>query len=90
MAPKSRPVIRYPSAHIVAPASTLTRIRRVKSSLASRRFPSPIFFIMTALPPVASMVDTAVTSWITGAVRLMADRALEPMRFDTKRPSTIV
>ena len=31
--------------------------------------------MMTALPPVASMVEMAVTSEITGAVRLTADKA---------------
>ena len=44
----------------------------------------------TALPPVASMPDTAVMSPIAGAVRLMADRASVPMRLDTNSPSTIV
>ena len=49
-----------------------------------------IFRMMTALPPAASMVEMAVTSWITGAVKLMAERALVPIRFETNRPSTIV
>ena len=72
------------------PTATLTRMRKVKSSRASSGRPSPIFRIITALPPVASMVETAVTSWITGAVRLMAERASVPIRLDTNRPSTMV
>ena len=61
------------------PTSTFTRIRDVKSSFASSVLCSPIFLIITALPPVASMVEMAVTSWITGAVRLIAERAPVPI-----------
>ena len=75
---------------MAAPTTTFTRIRKVKSSLASCACRSPIFFIITALPPVASMVEIAVTNCITGAVRLMADSASVPIRLDTNSPSTIV
>ena len=87
---KMRSIVRYPRPHIMIPTSTFTRIRDVKSSFASSVLCSPIFLIITALPPVASMVEMAVTSWITGAVRLIAERAPVPIRFDTNRPSTIV
>ncbi len=69
---------------------TFTSIRNVKSCLASSSFPSPIFRMIAALPPVASMEETAVTSCMTGAARLIAESASVPMRFDTKSPSTIV
>ena len=46
--------------------------------------------MITALPLVASMVETAVTREITGAVRLIAERAFVPMSLDTKSPSTMV
>ena len=83
-------MVLYPTAHMTMPTMTFTKIRNVKSSFASSAFCSPIFFMMTALPPVASMVEIAVTSWMTGAVRLTAERASVPIRFDTNRPSTIV
>ena len=73
-----------------APAAALAKISRVKSSRASCTWPAPIFFITTALPPVASIPDTAVIRPMAGAVRLMADRAAVPMRLETKRPSTMV
>ena len=39
---------------LIAAFNALTKIRKVKSSFASSVFFSPIFFIITALPPVAS------------------------------------
>ena len=75
---------------MASPTKTFTRIRNVKSSFASSLLCSPIFFMITALPPVASMVEIAVTSWMIGAVRLIADNASVPIRFDTNNPSTIV
>ena len=75
---------------MMSPTATFTAIRKVKSSLASWAFCCPAFRMMTALPPVASMVEMAVTSEITGAVRLTADKASVPMRLDTNRPSTMV
>ena len=90
MPAKICPMAACPIPHMASPASTFTRIRDVKSSVASRCFCSPIFFIMTAVPPVASMVEIAVTSWMTGAVRLMADNASVPMKFETNSPSTMV
>ena len=90
MPAKTGPIAMYPSMHMTPPATILARIRNVKSSFASWFFCSPIFFIITALPPVASMVETAVTSWMTGAVRLIAESASVPIRFDTNRPSTMV
>ena len=59
---KSRPITAYPAAHMATPTATLTRMRKVKSSRASSGFCSPIFFMMAALPPVASMVEMAVTN----------------------------
>ena len=75
---------------MTAPTTALVKISRVKSCRASSSRPSPIFFITTALPPVASIPDTAVMSPMAGAVRLMADRAAVPMRLETNRPSTMV
>ena len=75
---------------MTAPTTALVRISRVKSCRASCSRRSPIFFITTALPPVASIPDTAVISPMAGAVRLMADRAEVPMRLDTNSPSTMV
>ena len=90
MPAKTESMARYPSPHIIKPAATFTRIRNVKSSCASLLLCSPIFFMITALPPVASIVEIAVTSWITGAVKLIADNAFVPIKLETNRPSTIV
>ena len=62
----------------------------MKSWQASGSRPSPIFFITTALPPAASIPDTAVIRPMAGAVRLMADRASVPIRLETNSPSTMV
>ena len=75
---------------MISPAITLTMIKNVKSSLASLVFCSPIFFIMAALPPVASMVEIAVANAMIGAVKLTADKASVPIQFETNKPSTSV
>ena len=72
------------------PTTMLPTIKNVKFSLASCCFFSPAFFMITALPPVASMVEIAVTKEIIGADKLIADKAFVPIRLETNKPSTIV
>ena len=62
----------------------------VRHSLASRRFPSPKYLLMMALPPVANMVPMAVTMQITGNTIFNEERALLPIKREMKIPSTMV
>lgn len=70
----------------IAPVS----IRVEKSARASFPFPSPNFFAIIALPPVANMTPTAMRRLSIGYAMLSADNALVPTNLDTKIPSTIV
>ena len=60
------------------------------SCLLYTSFFSPAFFMITALPPVAIMVEIAVTKEMIGADKLIADKAFVPIRLETNKPSTIV
>ena len=46
--------------------------------------------MITALPPVASIVEIAVTKAIMGADKFTADNAFVPIKLETNNPSTIV
>ena len=47
-------------------------------------------FFVTALPPEANMIPTAISTFKTGNTILMADKASLPTNLDTKIPSMIV
>ena len=63
---------------------------RVKFSLACLIFPSPIFVATIALPPVANIIPTPKTKFITGNTIFDADKASAPTNLDINIPSTIV
>ena len=51
---------------------------------------SPSFFATIALPPVANIVPTPKTKYITGYTILTADKALAPTNLEINIPSIIV
>lgn len=55
------------------------------------RVPSfpPMFLAITALPPVASIIDTAIITLGTGYTIFSAESAFSPTRLETNTPSTI-
>lgn len=66
-----------------------TTTSRLKSSLASRCFPSPIFLATRPLPPLPNIMPRREMRKIMGMVMLMADRPSVFTHRATKMPSTV-
>ncbi len=60
----------------------------VKSSSALSCLPSPIYFDISATPPVPNRKPAALSIITTGMMKLSAVNAILPAKFDTKSPST--
>lgn len=61
-----------------------------KFLLASSDLSSPNFLAITALPPDANIIPTAINTFKTGNTILIADKASLPTNLDTNIPSIIV
>lgn len=83
-------IAKFPNINAAIPNRTPMKTIIEKFLLASSDLFSPNFFAITALPPDANIIPTAISTFKTGNTILMADKASLPTNLDTKIPSMIV
>lgn len=83
-------IARFPITNVTIPNNTPINTIIEKLLLASSPLFSPNFLAITALPPDANIIPTAINTFKTGNTILIADKASLPTNLDTNIPSIIV